>query len=632
MVTLSGGVAQNANISPMEAFLQQYGGNIAAASQGLPTFNLGLSYSAPIAQPPIQAPVLPVQTSSPAPENINVEYSPVQQSSSNLQLAPIQFPDMPAFNPTGPATIQVGGRQYPADSVIAQAVPSFAPGRKVDLGDAMVPVYDGANLVGYRKGASQQLTAGVPQMDTLSDAGAGYQATALPDTSNSQVVNLGTGQETLPNNFYGMPNPYMQRPVAPNYSATPEYAAAMDLPNRAMQALPSFGDYYQPAPPPPLDSNPVNWLKRAVYTSPGAARARSAQYSAAAQMYNNDAQRIANIMATTTPGLISLNREGIQQKGADYRTNLNAWNQGAQALLGFYLDQEEKKKLSVAQSLDMAARAYLMPSVIDGQPNREKVMMLREAGKFLGWSEQDIGVLSRQQDPQVAEQMKQASLETSKSAFELKKATSMLDGELAMLAANIAQTNAQAGLMGSQASTNAFNLAQRKAIAKYDRMGQIADAMAKVDALLVNKETRQNRIDNAKLQNEKLQADIFRQQMEANGVPVELAARMSASMASMGQSVDPNVRAAGANMADSMFGLLGIKEKLEPVMKGATIQGYRKVPVNTPSTINNFQQNMPSYRRNMQAPAPLPPAYFSGAPLANGGDSRGVGNFLQGQE
>lgn len=600
MVTLSGGVAQNANISPMEAFLQQYGGNIAAASQGLPTFNLGLSYSAPIAQPPIQAPVLPVQTSSPAPENINVDYSPVQQSSSNLQLAPIQFPDMPAFNPTGPATIQVGGRQYPADSVIAQAIPSFAPG--------------------------------VPQMDTMSDAG-GYQDTRLPNQpTQGQPVSIGGQVETLPDNLFGMPNPYMQRPVAPNYSATPEYAAAMNLPNRAMQALPSFGDYYQPAPPPPLDSNPVNWLKRAVYTSPGATRARAAQYSAAAQMYNNDAQRIANILATTTPGLISLNREGIQQKGADYRTNLNAWNQGAQALLGFYLDQEEKKKLSVAQSLDMAARAYLMPSVIDGQPNREKVMMLREAGKFLGWSEQDIGVLSRQQDPQVAEQMKQASLETSKSAFELKKATSMLDGELAMLAANIAQTNAQAGLMGSQASTNAFNLAQRKAIAKYDRMGQIADAMAKVDALLVNKETRQNRIDNAKLQNEKLQADIFRQQMEANGVPVELAARMSASMASMGQSVDPNVRAAGANMADSMFGLLGIKEKLEPVMKGATIQGYRKVPVNTPSTINNFQQNMPSYRRNMQAPAPLPPAYFSGAPLANGGDSRGVGNFLQGQE
>lgn len=601
MVTLSGGVAQNANISPMEAFLQQYGGNIAAASQGLPTFNLGLSYSAPIAQPPIQAPVLPVQTSSPAPENINVEYSPVQQSSSNLQLAPIQFPDMPAFNPTGPATIQVGSRQYPADSVIAQAIPSFAPG--------------------------------VPQMDTMSDAAYGYQGTRLPSQpAQGQPVSIDGQVETLPDNFYGMPNPYMQRPVAPNYSATPEYAAAMNLPNRAMQALPSFGDYYQPAPPPPLDSNPVNWLKRAVYTSPGAVRARAAQYSAAAQMYNNDAQRIANIMATTTPGLISLNREGIQQKGADYRTNLNAWNQGAQALLGFYLDQEEKKKLSVAQSLDMAARAYLLPSTIDGQPNREKVMMLQEAGKFLGWSQADIGVLARQQDPQVAEQMKQASLETSKSAFELKKATSMLDGELAMLAANIAQTNAQAGLMGSQASTNAFNLSQRKAIAKYDRMGQIADAMAKVDALLVNKETRQNRIDNSKLQNEKLQADIFRQQMEANGVPVELAARMSASMASMGQSVDPNVRAAGANMADSMFGLLGIKEKLEPVMKGATIQGYRKVPVNTPSTINNFQQNMPSYRRNMQAPAPLPPSYFSGAPLASGNDSRGVSNFLQGQE
>lgn len=600
MVTLSGGVAQNANISPMEAFLQQYGGNIAAASQGLPTFNLGLSYSAPIAQPPIQAPVLPVQTSSPAPENINVEYSPVQQSSSNLQLAPIQFPDMPAFNPTGPATIQVGGRQYPADSVIAQAIPSFAPG--------------------------------VPQMDTMSDAG-GYQDTRLPNQpTQGQPISIGSQVETLPDNLYGMPNPYMQRPVAPNYSTAPQYNAAMNLPNRAIQALPSFGDYYQPQPAPPLDGNPLNWIKRAVHTSPGSTRARAAQYAAAADMYNKDANRISNIMSTTVPGLIALNREGLQQQGADYRTELNAWNQGAQALLGFYLDQEEKKKLSVAQSLDMAARAYLLPSTIDGQPNREKVMMLQEAGKFLGWSQADIGVLARQQDPQVAEQMKQASLETSKSAFELKKATSMLDGEMKMLAANVAQTNAQASLMGSQASTNAFNLAQRKAIAKYDRMGQIADAMAKVDALLVNKETRQNRIDNSKLQNEKLQADIFRQQMEANGVPVELAARMSASMASMGQSVDPNVRAAGANMADSMFGLLGIKEKLEPVMKGATIQGYRKVPVNTPSTINNFQQNMPSYRRNMQAPAPLPPSYFSGAPLASGNDSRGVSNFLQGQE
>lgn len=578
----------------------------------MPAFDLGVSYQ-PAYQPaytvPVQSysasvPTLPVSVGGGGGEPaINVNNTPVLQSSATMNLAPMQFPNMPNFTPEQqPGMINIGGRNYGADQLIA-ANPqvSFAPG--------------------------------VPQMDTVSDGAYGYDATRIPEQpraySEGQPMQLGGEAEALPPDLMGIPNPYMQRPVAPAYTQQPAYQAAMAMPQQAIQSLPTLDQFYNPQPAP--QANSVGGaIKRALWALPGPSRRRAAEYADARDQQREAANRQAMLMQVSLPAQIGLNREALQQQGADYRVAAGAFNQGAMAALTFHLDAKEKQMLRASEALNLAANAQLEPSFINGQPNRHKAQMLRMAGQQLGWSEADIYALQQQQDPNAAEAQQQAAIKTQQQAFELRKANKMLQGELSLLSAKAAeaygqaaQANASAGLMGTQAATNTFNLKQRQKISKYERWGIIADQMNKVDEMLVNRGTRQNRIDNAKLANQKLQADIYRQEMEAAAVPVEAAGRMASAMASMGQSLDPSVKAAAAGMTDSVYGILGIKEKTEIVTdaRGRAI-GSKMVPVQPPAAVNQFRENIPQpgYRQRFAQPQQLPPSYFSGQSLAGDGN------------
>ena len=581
----------------------------------MPAFDLGISYQAPTPsyQPaytvPVQSysasvPTLPVSTGGGGGEPpIYVNNTPVLQSSATMNLAPMQFPNMPNFTPEQqPGMINIGGRNYGADQLIA-ANPqvSFAPG--------------------------------VPQMDTVSDGAYGYDATRIPEQPQAygggQPMQLGGEAEALPDSLMGIPNPYMQRPVAPAYTQQPAYQAAMAIPQQAIQSLPTLDQFYNPQPAP--QANSVGGaIKRALWALPGPSRRRAAEYADARDQQREAANRQAMLMQVSLPAQIGLNREALQQQGADYRVAAGAFNQGAMAALTFHLDAKEKQMLRASEALNLAANAQLEPSFINGQPNRHKAQMLRMAGQQLGWSEADIYALQQQQDPNAAEAQQQAAIKTQQQAFELRKANKMLQGELSLLSAKAAeaygqaaQANASAGLMGTQAATNTFNLKQRQKISKYERWGIIADQMNKVDEMLVNRGTRQNRIDNAKLANQKLQADIYRQEMEAAAVPVEAAGRMASAMASMGQSLDPSVKAAAAGMTDSVYGILGIKEKTEIVTdaRGRAI-GSKMVPVQPPAAVNQFRENIPQpgYRQRFAQPQQLPPSYFSGQSLAGDGN------------
>ena len=141
-----------------------------------------------------------------------------------MNLAPMQFPNMPNFTPEQqPGMINIGGRNYGADQLIA-ANPqvSFAPG--------------------------------VPQMDTVSDGAYAYDATRIPEQPQAygggQPMQLGGEAEALPDSLMGIPNPYMQRPVAPAYTQQPAYQAAMAMPQQAIQSLPTLDQFYNPQPAP----------------------------------------------------------------------------------------------------------------------------------------------------------------------------------------------------------------------------------------------------------------------------------------------------------------------------------------------------------------------------------------------
>jgi len=586
----------------------------------MPAFDLGVSYQ-PAYQPaytvPVQSysasvPTLPVSTGGSSGEPpIYVNNTPVLQSSATMNLAPMQFPNMPNFTPQEqPGMISIGGRNYGADQLIA-ANPqvSFAPG--------------------------------VPQMDTVSDGAYGYDATRIPEQPQAygggQPMQLGGEAEALPDSLMGIPNPYMQRPVAPAYTQQPAYQAAMAMPQQAIQSLPTLDQFYNPQPAP--QANSVGGaIKRALWALPGPSRRRAAEYADARDQQREAANRQAMLMQVSLPAQIGLNREALQQQGADYRVAAGAFNQGAMAALTFHLDAKEKQMLRAAELLQISANAQLEPALIGGQPNRHKAMALNFVGKQLGWSDADIYALQQQQDPNAAEAQQQAAIKTQQQAFELRKANKMLQGELSLLSAKAAeaygqaaQANASAGLMGTQAATNTFNLKQRQKISKYERWGIIADQMNKVDEMLVNRGTRQNRVDNAKLANQKLQADIYRQEMEAAAVPVEAAGRMASAMASMGQSLDPSVKAAAAGMTDSVYGILGIKEKAV-VSTGPNGEPVTTlVPVQPPAAVNQFRENIPQpgYRQRFAQPQQLPPSYFSGQSLA--GENNGFNQMGGGQ-
>lgn len=593
----------------------------------MPAFDLGISYQAPAPsyQPaytvPVQSysapvPTLPVSTGGSEPA-INVNNTPVLQSSATMNLAPMQFPDLPNFTPQEqPGMINIGGRNYGADQLIA-ANPqvSFAPG--------------------------------VPQMDTVSDGAYGYDATRIPEQPQAygggQPIQMGGEVETLPSEFMGSPNPYMTQPTAPIYGITPEYRAIQQSPQRALNMLPRRDSQVPETFIPPMERQHKTMagkllapFAQAVWATRGQANYRAGVANAMEEKHKTDLNAATTLLQTIMPGVNSANKEVLQQRGADYRVAANAFNQGALALLTFHLDAKEKQMLRAVELLNLAANAQLEPSFINGQPNRHKAQMLRMAGQQLGWSESDIYALQQQQDPNAAEAQQQAAIKTQQQAFELRKANKMLQGELNLLSAKAAeaygqaaQANASAGLMGTQAATNKFNLSQRQKISKYERWGIIADQMNKVDEMLVNRGTRQSRIDNAKLANQKLQADIYRQEMEAAAVPVEAAGRMASAMASMGQSLDPSVKAAAAGMTDSVYGILGIKEKAV-VSTGPNGEPVTTlVPVQAPSAVSQFQQNIPQpgYRQRFAQPQQLPPSYFSGGPLAEA--PNGYGNWLQ---
>lgn len=601
-----------AHLAAQQGYIMQPATAAWSPPPAMPAFDLGVSYQ-PAYQPaytvPVQSysasvPTLPVSTGGGGGEPpIYVNNTPVLQSSATMNLSPMQFPNMPNFTPQEqPGMINIGGRNYGADQLIA-ANPqvSFAPG--------------------------------VPQMDTVSDGAYGYDATRIPEQpraySEGQPMQLGGEAEALPDSLMGIPNPYMQRPVAPAYTQQPAYQAAMAMPQQAIQSLPTLDQFYNPQPAP--QANSVGGaIKRALWALPGPSRRRAAEYADARDQQREAANRQAMLMQVSLPAQIGLNREALQQQGADYRVAAGAFNQGAMAALTFHLDAKEKQMLRASEALNLAANAQLEPSFINGQPNRHKAQMLRMAGQQLGWSEADIYALQQQQDPNAAEAQQQAAIKTQQQAFELRKANKMLQGELNLLSAKAAeafgqanQANASAGLMGTQAATNKFNLSQRQKISKYERWGIIADQMNKVDEMLVNRGTRQNRVDNAKLANQKLQADIYRQEMEAAAVPVEAAGRMASAMASMGQSLDPSVKAAAAGMTDSVYGILGIKEKTEIVTdaRGRAI-GSKMVPVQPPAAVNQFRENIPQpgYRQRFAQPQQLPPSYFSGQSLAGDGN------------
>ena len=54
-----------------------------------------------------------------------------------------------------------------------------------------------------------------------------------------------------------------------------------------------------------------------------------------------------------------MNREALQQQGADYRVAAGAFNQGAMAALTFHLDAKEKQMLRASEALNLAANAQL---------------------------------------------------------------------------------------------------------------------------------------------------------------------------------------------------------------------------------------------------------------------------------
>jgi hypothetical protein len=627
MVVLSGEVSQS-NLSPMDVFMQQYGDNIAAATGNpayapayqAPVFDLGINYdSAPVAYTlPISSyPTLPVSVPSQPTQQapVNVQLAPVQQSSVNVQSPDMQFPGMPSFSPEGaPGYIQVGGRMYPANSVIAQAPQvSFAPG-------------------------------GVPQADTVTDAMYGYTGTAIPNAPQpGQPLQMNGVTDVLPDKLLGMDNPYMKAPQAPIYSQTPEYQAAAQVMPNAINALPNVNDYlqaYGAQPMTPLTANPLSWLKRGLEANPRVANQRAAQNAAALALYNADSQRATTLMQTMGPSTINLHREAMQQRGADYRTAMVGHNNVTSKVVDFLLDQKANSLLGAAKALDTASQAYLMPSYVqgpDGQPmmNRQKAAMLRAAGRELGWSESDVYGLMQQQDPNAANQLKRDQLAVEKQAFDLKSAKASFDMGINRLKAEINKIQAETAATYGRADAEKFNLAQRQAIAKYERWGMIADSMDKVNQMLVGKGTKNARVRAADLANQNTQAEIAKRQMEAKAVPMLIAARIASAMAMMSNSGDDQTVAIGKGLVDSLYATLGLptKPQVDP-----NTQQVQMVPVQAPDTVQSFRQGLglpgpvpqgvqmsqpiipgmvPRQQyRQPTAPQQLPPNYFTGEPLS----------------
>lgn len=600
MTTLSGGISTSAPVAAVKDT-----GYSSSPWADLMAGLVSSTYMAPTySQPSYSVPTLPVYTAPTTIDNssttpINVNYSPIQQSSATMNVPGVNFPTLVGLSPTDtPQPVQIGGRLYNSNQVIADApTQSFAPGQQ-------------------------------PQFDTVNDGAYGYQGTMIPANPNTPPASyqLGGGYTDMPENLpapnlndVGMPNPYGTRPIAPTVVNGPIQQAAYSVPSYWVNQLPNRDDYFQHYgvnnPGPALTANPMSWIKRGIASMPSVAHAKAANARAVAEWHKEDANRITQMAQTMGPSMLGFNKEQMAQQQANFRLEVQAWNQGALAALQFMLDQEDKKTIDAAKALSSLSQAFLLPPTVIGDtgaldqmgrpiigqiPNREKIALIRLAAGTLGLTEADIYGLSKVQDVNAAEQQKQAALATREKALEVSKLQQLLPYEISLLKARIAEVRAQANVLNSQARTANFNVKQREAIAKYERWGMIADSMDRVSKMLVGKATRNANIQEATLRNKKLMADTLKARMEANAIPEESAAKMSSALAALAfNNTDANSQKVGAALLKSIEEALnGNQQQMQPM----------PVPTNQPQT------NKPW--RNAQAPQ-IDPSYFSGRPLTN---------------
>ena len=613
MTLLSGGVSEMAmpttgQVANLQAYYQAYP---TAMNQA---FDVGISYNQPSYYAPQTAYSVPIygNTSTSQVNNYstptNVNYAPTNYSNSSLN---VEAPNLSSLAPNGlmqeNGGIQIGRNTYAPQNLLASnPQTTFAPG---------------------------SFNTRTPSMDTVSDAAQGYRSTAVPPepspVPDGQPYNLGGSTTVMPDNLpapnigaMGMQNPYQQMPMAPQYmnSAAGQYIT--NAPQQVMSNMPQRGQY--PSPP-PMSNNP--WV-RAIQALPGPSRTRALQAAAAESNYRFDADKYAQMMQTIMPSAIGGVREMKQQEGADYRMQLQGYQQGSLSVLNSMLDEKANQLDHTAKALDVVARAQLMPSFIDGQPNRQKADMINHMAPMLGYSERDILGLMNQQNPEAAAKMQMLGFQVKAAAFELDSAKQRFGSELNYLKAQISQAKAQAGYLAAQGRTVDFNVNQRQAIAKFERWGMIADQMDKVSNMIVGRSTRDERVNAIELANKNALANMFKTQAETANIPKETAARMASALAGMGASIDPRIRAMGAAMGDSLYAELGIQQI--PYITGGTANkptfGMR--PVNAPSQIQQPQmqtqpqyQAPPGYRqRQLAQPAQTPTAYLTGQPLSDAGN------------
>lgn len=623
MTLLSGGVSEMAmpttgQVANLQAYYQAYP---TAMNQA---FDVGISYNQPSYYAPQTAYSVPIygNTSTSQVNNYstptNVNYAPTNYSNSSLN---VEAPNLSAISPNGlmqeNGGIQIGRNTYAPQNLLASnPQTTFAPG---------------------------SFNTRTPSMDTVSDAAQGYRSTAVPPepspVPDGQPYNLGGSTTVMPDNLpapnigaMGMQNPYQQMPMAPQYmnSAAGQYIT--NAPQQVMSNMPQRGQY--PSHP-PMSNNP--WV-RAIQALPGPSRTRALQAAAAESNYRFDADKYAQMMQTIMPSAIGGVREMKQQEGADYRMQLQGYQQGSLSVLNSMLDEKANQLDHTAKALDVVARAQLMPSFIDGQPNRQKADMINQMAPILGYSQRDVLGLMNQQNPEAAARFKQLAIQTDAAAFELNSAKQRFGSELNYLKAQISQAKAQAGYLAAQGRTVDFNVNQRQAIAKFERWGMIADQMDKVSNMIVGRSTRDERVNAIELANKNALANMFKTQAETANIPKETAARMASALAGMGASIDPRIRAMGAAMGDSLYAELGIQQI--PYITGGTANkptfGMR--PVNAPSQIQQPQmqtqpqyQAPPGYRqRQLAQPAQTPTAYLTGQPLSDAGRPQQSFGYLDG--
>jgi len=610
MTLLQGGVSEMAmpttgQVANLQAYYQAYP---TAINQ---TFDTGISYSQPSYYDyyvPQTSYTVPVSYNNATANNSydysNINYSPVAVNNSAMNVS------APTFNPVGPSgiadqsgPIQIGGRTYAPTQLLAQADLTYAPG-------------------GF--------AAGRPQYDTLSDSQQGYDYTGRPDTQTLSA-NAGTNEQppTLSSpdiaQQQGMPNIFRQAPVAPDYYNSLANQQVLQTPDMVMQNAPNRADYYPPAQ---SMARPQGLLQRAIWAMPNQARNRAAGLAAAEQRFQHDDNQYTQRVSTIMPGVVATQREIIAQQAADHRINQQTFNQGALSAFNAGLDRQAAQMMNIKDAMAMAAEAYQLPSYINGEPNRQKLAMLNTAGRQMGWSKKDVEGVFEQQDFGAAQNMKLKSMQVEAAAFALQSNKQKLSKELNLLTAQAAHDFAQARLMGAQAGAINFENNQNQKIAYALRLGKLADIAKAIGAQEEDRATRGNRVDAARLRNQQALASILKTQMEAINIPAETAAKLSTAMAALGASLDPNIRAAGNGLVDSVFGALSLPQKPMVVTSPDGSTSISNAPVDASDLSRKIQeqlqlirmqnqpQNMrPGYRQSQPQMA-LPPSYFTGQPLS----------------